>query len=548
MKSKWGLVLVLAACSLRGEACTNLIVGKNASADGSVIVSYSADDFGSFGYLRHFAAGKHGKGSMRSVYNWETNNYAGEIEEVAETYNVIGNMNEHQLTITETTFGGRPELVDSTGLLDYGSLIYITLQRAKTAREAIRVMTDLIDRYGYNSGGESFTIADENEAWVMDLIGKGPGRKGAVWVAMRVPDDCICAHANQSRIRRFPMDDPENCLYAKDVVELAREKGYYKGKDSDFSFCEAYAPADFSALRFCEARVWSFFNCYAEGMDRYLPYASGEDLQAEPMPLFVRPERKLSVQDVKDMMRDHYEGTPLALDDDPGMGPFEAPYRPTPLTWSVDGKTYFNERPISTQQSAFVMVSQMRSWLPDYVGGVLWFGCDDANMMAFTPVYCCTDLVPECYSDKVADGLNFSFKSAFWVCNWVSSIVYPRYSQMFGELKNVRDRLEKDYNALQDRTEKEALALAKEDGKGEEAARDYLTDYTNRVAAGMLYEWMELGKRLMVKYLDGGVRPERDGQFLRTPGGLGVPVERPGYPERYRREIVKATGDRFEVK
>lgn len=548
MKSKWGLVLVLAACSLRGEACTNLIVGKNASADGSVIVSYSADDFGSFGYLRHFAAGKHGKGSMRSVYNWETNNYAGEIEEVAETYNVIGNMNEHQLTITETTFGGRPELVDSTGLLDYGSLIYITLQRAKTAREAIRVMTDLIDRYGYNSGGESFTIADENEAWVMDLIGKGPGRKGAVWVAMRVPDDCICAHANQSRIRRFPMDDPENCLYAKDVVELAREKGYYKGKGSDFSFCEAYAPADFSALRFCEARVWSFFNRYAEGMDRYLPYASGEDLQGEPMPLFVRPERKLSVQDVKDMMRDHYEGTPLALDDDPGMGPFEAPYRPTPLTWSVDGKTYFNERPISTQQSAFVMVSQMRSWLPDYVGGVLWFGCDDANMMAFTPVYCCTDLVPECYSDKVADGLNFSFKSAFWVCNWVSSIVYPRYSQMFGELKNVRDRLEKDYNALQDRTEKEALALAKEDGKGEEAARDYLTDYTNRVAAGMLYEWMELGKRLMVKYLDGGVRPERDGQFLRTPGGLGVPVERPGYPERYRREIVKATGDRFEVK
>ena len=548
MKSKWGLVLVLAVCSLRGEACTNLIVGKNASADGSVIVSYSADDFGSFGYLRHFAAGKHGKGSMRPVYNWETNNYAGEIEEAAETYNVIGNMNEHQLTITETTFGGRPELVDSTGLLDYGSLIYIALQRAKTAREAIRVMTDLIDRYGYNSGGESFTIADENEAWVMDLIGKGPGRKGAVWVAMRVPDDCICAHANQSRIRRFPMDDPENCLYAKDVVELAREKGYYKGKDSDFSFCEAYAPADFSALRFCEARVWSFFNRYAEGMDRYLPYASGEDLQGEPMPLFVRPERKLSVQDVKDMMRDHYEGTPLALDDDPGMGPFEAPYRPTPLTWSVDGKTYFNERPISTQQSAFVMVSQMRSWLPDYVGGVLWFGCDDANMMAFTPVYCCTDLVPECYSDKVADGLNFSFKSAFWVCNWVSSIVYPRYSQLFDELENVRDRIENDYNALQDRTEKEALALAKEDGKGEEAARDYLTDYTNRVAAGMLYEWMELGKRLMVKYLDGGVRPERDGQFLRTPGGLGVPVERPGYPERYRREIVKATGDRFEVK
>ena len=548
MRMRWGMALAAALCCLHGEACTNLIVGKKASADGSVIVSYSADDFGSFGYLRHFAAGRHAAGSTRSVYDWETNNYAGEIEEAAETYNVIGNMNEHQLTITETTFGGRHELADSTGLLDYGSLIYITLQRAKTAREAIKVMTGLVERYGYNSEGESFTIADPDEAWVMDMIGKGPGRKGAVWVAVRVPDDCICAHANQSRIRQFPLDDPENCLYAEDVISLAREKGYYKGEDSGFSFCEAYAPADFSALRFCEARVWSFFNRYAEGMDRYLPYASGTDLQGEPMPLFVKPVSKISVQDVKGMMRDHYEGTPLALDNDPGMGPFEAPYRPTPLTWSVDGKTYFNERPISTQQSAFVMVAQMRSWLPDYVGGVLWFGCDDANMMAFTPVYCCTDIVPECYSDKVADGLNFSFKSAFWVCNWVSSIVYPRYSQLFGELKAVRDRLEKDYNALQGQTEKEALALAGADGKNEDAACDYLTDYTNRVASGMLYEWMELGKRLMVKYIDGTVRPERDGQFVRTPGGLGVPVERPGYPERYRREIVKATGSRFEVK
>lgn len=549
MKIKWVMTVVLAVCTGYGQACTNLIVGKKASADGSVIVSYSADDFGSFGFLRHWAAGKHAKGATRPVYNWENNNYAGEIEEAPETYNVIGNMNEYQLTITETTFGGRAELVDSTGLLDYGSLIYITLQRAKTAKEAIGVMTNLIDKYGYNSEGESFTIADKNEAWVMDLIGKGTGRKGAVWVAVRVPDDCICAHANQSRIRRFPLRDKENCLYSKDVISFAREKGYFKGKkDSDFSFADAYAPADFSALRFCEARVWSFFNRYVDGMEKYLPYASGENPQAEPMPLFVKPNRLLSVQDVKDMMRDHYEGTPLALDNDPGMGPFEAPYRPTPLTWEVDGKMYFNERPISTQQSAFVMVAQMRSQLPDYVGGVLWFGCDDANMMAFTPVYCCTDLVPECYSDKVADDLHFSFKSAFWVCNWVSSIVYPRYSQLFGELKTVRDRLETDYNTLQEKTEKEAMALAGTEGEGMSAARKYLTAYTNRTAAGMLYEWMELGKRLMVKYIDGTVRPERDGQYVRTPGGLGVPVERPGYPERYRREIVKATGDRFEVK
>ena len=542
----WAAALA-AAFAMHGEACTNLIVGKKASADGSVIVSYSADDFGSFGYLRHFKAGKHAKGDTRFVYDWETNNYLGEIAESEDTYNVIGNMNEHQLTIAETTFGGRPELVDSTGLMDYGSLIYIALQRARTAKEAIKVITGLVERYGYYSAGESFTIADKNEAWIMDLIGKGPGRKGAVWVAMRVPDDCICAHANQSRIRRFPLNDPENCFYAKDVILFAREKGYYQGKkDEDFSFCEAYAPADFSALRFCEARVWSFFNRYAEGMEEYLPYASGENLQAEPMPLFVKPYRKVSVQDVKDMMRDHYEGTPFALDHDPGMGPFEAPYRPTPLTWKVDGKTYFNERPISTQQSAFVMVAQMRHWLPDYVGGVLWFGCDDANMVAFTPVYCCTDIVPECYSDKVADGLNFSFKSAFWVCNWVSSFVYPRYCQLFGEVAAVRDRLEKDYAHLQPDVERKAQELALDSGETE--AKDYLTDYTNRTAAGMLYAWMELGKRLMVKYLDGGVRPEKDGRFVCTPGGLSAPVERPGYPDRYRREIVKATGSRFEVK
>ena len=285
MKIKWIMTVVLAVCTGYGQACTNLIVGKKASADGSVIVSYSADDFGSFGYLRHWAAGKHAKGAMRPVYNWENNNYAGEIEEAPETYNVIGNMNEYQLTITETTFGGRAELVDSTGLLDYGSLIYITLQRAKTAKEAIGVMTELINKYGYNSEGESFTIADKNEAWVMDLIGKGTGRKGAVWVAVRVPDDCICAHANQSRIRRFPLRDKENCLYSKDVISFAREKGYFKGKkDSDFSFADAYAPADFSALRFCEARVWSFFNRYVDGMEKYLPYASGENPQAEPMP------------------------------------------------------------------------------------------------------------------------------------------------------------------------------------------------------------------------------------------------------------------------
>ncbi len=546
MNFKWIITVSLAVFALYGQACTNLIVGKKASADGSVIVTYSADDFGSFGFLQHFPAGKHAKGTMRPVYNGETNNYQGEIPEASETYNVIGNINEFQVTVTETTFGGRPELVDTTGILGYTSLMYIALQRSKTAREAIHVITDLIEEYGYNSSGESFTIADKNEAWIMDLIGKGPGRKGAVWVAVRVPDDCVSAHANQSRIRQFPLKDKANCLYSKDVISFAREKGYYTGKkDSDFSFADAYAPADFSALRFCEARVWSFFNRCTDGMERYLPYASGEDIQGEPMPLFVKPKQLLSVHDVKMMMRDHYEGTPFAMDNDPGMGPFEAPYRPTPLTWKLDGKTYFNERPISTQQSAFVVVSQMRDYLPDYAGGVLWFGCDDANMIALTPVYCCTDAVPDCYSDKIADGLNFSFKSAFWLCNWVSSIVYPRYCLLFGELQTVRDRLETDYENLQGKIEKEAIEMA---GDNEKNARKFLTDYTMRTASGMMYAWMELGKRLMVKYVDGGERPEKDGQYLRTPGGFGVHVNRPGYPERYRREIIKATGDKYEIK
>ena len=540
------MTVVLAVCTGYGQACTNLIVGKKASADGSVIVSYSADDFGSFGYLRHWAAGKHAKGTMRPVYNWENNNYAGEIEEAPETYNVIGNMNEYQLTITETTFGGRAELVDSTGLLDYGSLIYITLQRAKTAKEAIKVMTDLINQYGYNSEGESFTIADKNEAWVMDLIGKGTGRKGAVWVAVRVPDDCICAHANQSRIRRFPLRDKENCLYSKDVISFAREKGYFKGKkDSDFSFADAYAPADFSALRFCEARVWSFFNRYVDGMEKYLPYASGENPQAEPMPLFVKPDRRLSVQDVKDMMRDHYEGTPLALDNDPGMGPFEAPYRPTPLTWKVDGKTYFNERPISTQQSGFVFVSQMRSTMPDAIGGVLWFGTDDANMTVFTPVYCCTDKVPVCYSRvDGADYITFSWNSSFWIFNWVANMVYPRYDLMIGDVRASQSEMETTFNDAQEGIESAASKLYSKDPA---RAKEFLTNYTNMTAQSTLDTWKRLGEFLIVKYNDGVVKRMKDGKFERNSIGQPAGVIRPGYPKEFLEEYVKQTGDRYKM-
>ncbi len=542
-----GVALLLGAPAMM--ACTNLIVGKKASADGSVIVTYSADDYGSFGYLKHQPAARHRKGDTRSLYNFENNNYLGEIPQVEYTYNVVGHMNEHQLTIVETTFGGREELVDTTGLFDYGSLIYVTLQRAKTAREAIHVMTSLVEEYGYQSGGESFTIADKNEAWIMELIGKGPGRMGAVWVAVRIPDDCISAHANQSRIRQFPLKDKENCLYAKDVISFAKEKGYFSGKDKDFSFSEAYSPTNFSAQRFCEARVWSFFNRNADGMERYLPYASGANTKdAEPMPLYIKPKQKLSVQDVKNCMRDHYEGTPFELNDVMGGGVFAAPYRLTPLTYEVDGKKYFNERPISTQQSAFNLVAQMRSWLPDYVGGVLWFGCDDANMIAYTPMYCCSDVVPDCYAaGRSADAFTFSFGHAFWVCNWVSNMIYPRYSQLFGELQAVRDELERDYNSLQSKIEADALKLAGEDGSREAEARKYLTGYSCRTAQGMLDRWMTLAQRLIVKYNDGGVRPERDGRYEATPGGFGVPVERPGYPEEYRRKMVEQTGDRYRL-
>lgn len=540
MKKTLLTALVLLFCTA-GQACTNLIVGKKASKDGSVIVTYSCDDYGAYGFMNYLPGGKHAKGTMRPLYHYESNNYLGEIPEAEETYTVVGLMNEHQLTIHETTFGGREELTDTlTGLMDYGSLMYVTLQRARTARQAIEVLTGLADTYGYGSEGESFTIADPNEVWVMDLIGKGPGRKGAVWVAVRMPDDCISAHANQSRIRQFPLKDKANCLYSKDVISFAREKGYFSGKDKDFSFADAYAPADFGALRFCEARVWSFFNRWAaEDMMPYLTYAEG-DAKAAPMPLYVKPKQPLSLQDVKDMMRDHYEGTPLALDSDPGMGPWEMPYRPTPLTYEVDGKKYFNERPISTQQTANVYVSQMRSWLPDHIGGVIWFGNDDTNMVPLTPVYCCAQSVPECYAAGTADCFHFSTRSAYWVQNWVSNMVYPRYSALFPEVKAARDQIEQDYNSLQAEVEAEAASMS----QGQ--AVKHLSAYSHRAAQSMLDVWNQLAQTLIVKYNDMAVkRTNEQGQYEKTPGGNQRPVLRPGYPETYRKHIVKETGNRF---
>ncbi len=529
-------------CSI-ASACTNLIVGKKASKDGSVIISYSQDSYGSFEPLRVIPAADHPAGAMHPLYHYESGNYLGEIPEVAHTYGIVGLMNEYQVSIHETTYGGRAELTDTiSGLIDYGSLMVLGLQRSKTAREAIEVMTSLVETYGYESEGESFTVADPNEAWILEMIGKGPGRKGTVWVAVRIPDDCISGHANQSRIHQFPLKDKKNCLYAKDVISFAREKGYFSGKDADFSFADAYAPADFGALRYCEARIWSYYNKWAaEDMNPYLPYAMG-DTKGQVLPLYVKPKAPLSAQDVKDMMRDHYEGTPMAMTNDIGMGPWEMPYRPTPLSFEVDGKKYFNERPISTQQSACVYVSQMRSWLPNHIGGVTWFANDEANMVAFTPIYCNTTEAPECYDKNTADAFHFSTRSAYWVENWVSNMVYLRYNLLFPELQKVRDRLEKDYNSLQADIESKAASMTKEE------AVKYLSDYSHRVAGAMMDEWNQLAQLIIVKYNDMAVkRMDENGQYEKTPGGYPRPVLRPGYPENFRRQIVNQAGSRYKL-
>lgn len=539
----------IALCTLvwatPSTACTNFLVGKKASADGSTFITYNADSYGMFGRLVYYPAAQHAPGTMRQIYDGDTNEHHGQIAEAPVTYSVMGNINEHQVAITETTFGGREELVDTAGIIDYVSLMAIALQRSKTAREAIAVMTSLVQEYGYASGGESFSIADPNEVWILEMIGKGSGRRGTVWVAVRIPDDCIAVHANQSRIHKFDLKDKRNVLYSKDVISFARERGYFKGKDADFSFSAAYAPADFGSQRYCDARAWSFFNRWVDGMDRYLDFVDGKHIgTAEVMPLYFKPNRPVTLKELMMSNRDHYEGTPFDITHDAGAGIYEAPYRPTPLSFEVDGKTYFNERPISTQQSAFTVVAQLRGNLPNAIGGILWFGNDDPNMIAYTPVYCCADRVPPCYDKINANDITFSWDNAFWVCNWVANMTYPRYSQLFPSVEAVRDRLEDGYIARQADIEKQALALY-ETSPAE--ARKFLTDYTVETAQNMLGEWKKLGEYLIVKYNDQAVKKEKDGKFLLTPDGLAVPPERPGYPEQYRRILIRETGNRYLV-
>ena len=542
MKKILGIILVFQLSISLAFPCTNFLIGKKASTDGSTMISYSADSYNLYGELYHWPAQKYNAGDILKVYEWDSGKYLGEIPQVMQTYNVMGNMNEYQVAIGETTFTGRSELSDSTGIMDYGSLIYITLQRAKTAREAISIMTKLVKDHGYYSTGESFSIADPNEVWVMELIGKGVGNKGAVWVAIRIPDDCVSAHANQARIQQFPLNDPENCLYSPDVISFAREKGYYTGSDADFSFAQAYAPLDFGALRFCEARVWSFFNHVNKNMAKFVTYAKGET--TDPMPLYIKPDKKLSMRDVQGYMRDHYEGTDLDWSNEYGAGPFNSPYRWSPLTWKVDSVEYCNERPISTQQTGFSFVSQSRSWLPNEIGGIIWFGIDDAAQSVYYPIYVGNTTVPEAMKVGNGDLLNFTWESAFWIHNWVSNMVYDRYSDKIVHVNDLQEKLESSFEANQSRIEKEALALYE---KSKPEAINFLTKYSNTNVVNGLSEWKKMGEYMMVKYVDGVVKKEENGEFKRNEHGEPASPNRPGYSNEHYRKVIEETGDKYKV-
>ncbi len=520
-------------------ACTSLIATKGASADGSTMITYAADSHTLYGELYNQPAADHAPGSMRKIYDWDSGVYRGEIPEVPHTYATIGNMNEHGLTIAESTWGGRAEL-EGSGLIDYGSLIYITLQRARTAREAIKVMTDLVDRYGYSSEGESFSIADPDEAWIMELIGKGADDKGAVWVARRVPDGYISGHANHSRIHRFPLNDAET-LYSPDVIDFARRKGYFKGKDKDFDFSRAYAVTDAGALRGCDARVWSYYNRFADGgADLYLPWIlRGE---GEPMPLWFKSGKKLTADDLKWMMRDHFEGTPLDMTKDIGAGPFDVPYRWRPMSFTVDSVEYTHERAIATQQTGFSFVSSMNSGRPEAMKGILWFGVDDANTCVYVPVFNSTVSVPHQLANGNGDMYNISWDAMFWVNNYVANQAYNRYSQMIPDIRRVQSGLEDSMTAAVTDTEKAVASLSYADAQ---TALQQLTDYWTAKATA---DYKTLGDYLLVKYLDGNIKREKDGKFERNEAGTPVQPEFGGYNSRYFESIAKSPdGDRLRV-
>jgi dipeptidase len=535
------------------EGCTNFLITKGATADGSTMITYAADSHTLYGELYFRPAADYPKGSMFEIYEWDTGKHLGQITQVEHTYSVIGNMNEFQVAIGETTYGGRPELQEQPGaIVDYGSLIYIALQRAKTAREAIQVMTSLADEYGYASEGESFSISDPDEVWIMEMIGKGKGEKGAVWVAVKIPDGYICGHANQARITTFPLNDPQNCLYSKDVISFARDKGWFNGKNKDFSFSDIYNPVDFSGARFCEARVWSGFRKVASGMNQYENYVLGNiehggenNFATNRMPLWVKPDKKLTLKDVFSLMRDHFEGTKLDMTKDIGAGPFQLPYRWRGLTWQVDSVNYCNERAVSTQQTGFSFVAQSRNWLPNPVGGINWFGVDDTYSTCYIPMYCGMTRVPESFAVGNGDMLTYSETSAFWTFNTVANFAYLRYNDMIKDIQKVQSELESKFMAFTPYVDKAAASLFNESGEGK--ARQFLTEYSVNEANGTVKCWKKLGHYLLVKYMDGNVKREKDGKFERTSTGMAPSPLFPGYPEWWYKEIVKHTGDHLKV-
>ena len=546
-------LLTLAAGIQVSIGCTNFIITKGATVDGSTMISYAADSHTLYGELYYLPARDNAKGTLRDIYEWDTGKLLGRIPEVDHTYSVVGNMNEFQVALGETTYGGRETLQKQTGaIIDYGSLMYIALQRSKTAREAIQVMTDLVEKYGYASEGESFSISDPNEAWIMEMIGKGEGDKGAVWVAQRIPDGYISGHANQARITTFPMNDEANCMFAKDVISFAHEKGWFEGKNKDFSFSDIYAPVDFSGARFSDARVFCGFNKVCSGMKKYEDYVLGNvkhdgenKFPSNRMPLWVKPDKKLSVQDVIGMMRDHYEGTALDMTKDVGAGPYKLPYRWRPLTFKVDSADYVNERAISTQQTGFSFVAQSRSWLPNPIGGINWFGVDDTYSTCYVPMYCGITQVPECFKVGNGDLLTFSETSAFWTFNVVSNFAYLRYDAMIPDIQKVQKNLEDKFVAYTPSVDMAAQNLWNSNKKKE--ALQFLTDYSVNQANGMTHEWKKLSQYLIVKFMDGNIKKEKDGVFERTETGMPVAPSQPGYPDWWKKVIVDETGGHLKM-
>lgn len=538
--------LMLPAAGFRGNACTNVIVTKGASADGSCMVSYAADSHQLYGELYFSSAKDWPAGSMLDIYDWDGGAFRGRIPQVAHTYQTVGNINEHQLIIAETTFGGREELANPDGIIDYGSLIYITLQRAKTAREAISTIDALLQKYGYPSEGESFSIADKDEAWIMEIVGKGKLEKGAVWVAVRIPDGYVCSHANQSRIHHFPLNDPENCLYAKDVISFARKAGYFKGKDEDFSFCDTYCPADFSGLRACESRAWSAMRLLGGknfNADRYLDYAMGYNA-ANKMPLYVKADKPVTVKALADVMRDHFEGTPMDFSEDMGAGPDRLPYRWRPMNFELDGKQYIMERSIATQQTGFWFVAQARGWLPDEVGAVIWFGVDDAGTSPLTPIYASVSSIPECFAEGNGSMLEYSPTSAFWLMNRVTHFAYLFYDRVAPEIRVAIDRYHDENMALLAGQDAGMSALVRAGDKA--AAVASMTGFCAKRCSEMMTEWNDLSNYLLVKYMDGNVKKQNaDGSFKDNGTGKNIPdsPEHPQFRERWLRGVVNDHGD-----